>query len=78
MPVSLAPALPALLSACDVIFLAVAAPLCAATRHLIDAAALAAVKPEALLVNVAAGGAVDEGAVADALESGKLGGTEQK
>lgn len=76
VPVGAAPALPALLAACDVIF--VAAPfsqLGPACRHVIGAPALATVKADALLINVAAGGFVDEKAVADALDSGKLGGT---
>ena len=43
-----------------------------ATRGLIDAKAMAAMKNGALLVNTARGGIVDEDALADALESGKL------
>jgi len=49
-------------------------PLTRATRNLIDGAALARMKPGALLLNVARGGVVDETAVADALRSGHLGG----
>ena len=51
-----------------------AAPLTPRTVHLIDAAALAHVRPTALLVNPSRGSLVDEAAVADALEAGRLAG----
>ncbi|MDR0285836.1 MAG: phosphoglycerate dehydrogenase [Propionibacteriaceae bacterium] len=64
--------LPELLGRSDVVTLHV--PLQGATRHLIDAGALAAMKPGALLLNTSRGGLVDERAAAAALESGHLGG----
>ncbi len=60
------------LAAADVVSLHV--PLTAETRHLIGEAALARMKPGAVIVNAARGGIVDEGALASALRSGRLGG----
>jgi (S)-sulfolactate dehydrogenase len=64
--------LDALLAESDVLTLHV--PLLPATRNLIDAKRIAAMKPGAILVNTARGGVVDEAAVAAALVSGRLGG----
>ncbi|GAB3493142.1 2-hydroxyacid dehydrogenase [Amycolatopsis cihanbeyliensis] len=49
-------------------------PLTPRTRHLIDAGALAAMKPGAFLVNTTRGPVVDERALADALEGGVIAG----
>ena len=47
-------------------------PYSAQVHHLVDAAALAKMKPTATLVNIARGGIVDEVALADALSNGRL------
>ena len=63
--------LAAMLAACDVVTLHV--PLTRATRHLIGAAEIAAMKRGACIVNTARGGVLDEAATAQALASGRLG-----
>ena len=60
----------AVLARADVIVLT--APLTADTRHMIDAKALAACKPGAILVNVARGGLIDQAALGEALKNGTL------
>jgi (S)-sulfolactate dehydrogenase len=65
-------ALSEVLAEADVVSLHV--PLTPATRNLIDAARLATMKPDAILINTARGGVVDEAAVAAALRTRKLGG----
>lgn len=65
-------ALPELLAESDFVTLHIA--LSPQTYHLIDAAALAAMKETAYLVNTARGGVVDERALADALHTGRLAG----
>ncbi|MEM5492712.1 hydroxyacid dehydrogenase [Hoeflea sp. AS16] len=49
-------------------------PLTDATRHMINAEALSRMKPDAILINAARGGIVDEAALAETLKAGKLGG----
>ena len=49
-------------------------PLTPATRNLMDAARIATMKPEAILINTSRGGVVDEAALAAALRARRLGG----
>ena len=60
------------LAAADVLTLHV--PLADSTRALLDAARLATMKPDAVLINTSRGGIVDEAALAAALRAGRLGG----
>lgn len=60
------------LRAADVISLHV--PLVDATRHMVNAQTLAAMKPGAVLINAARGGVVDEDALVAALRDGKIAG----
>ena len=55
-------------------YVIVTVPLLQSTRHLIDARAIAAMKPGACLVDVSRGGVVDQSALIDGLRAGKLGG----
>jgi (S)-sulfolactate dehydrogenase len=61
-----------LLSTSDVISLHT--PLTAQTRDLIDAGALAQMRPGSILINAARGGVLDESALLAALRAGRLGG----
>jgi D-3-phosphoglycerate dehydrogenase len=62
----------ALLEQCD--YVSLHAPLTPATRHLIDAAALRRMQPEAFLINTARGGLVDDRALLAALAAERLAG----
>jgi D-3-phosphoglycerate dehydrogenase / 2-oxoglutarate reductase len=53
-------------------FISIHVPLKASTRYLIDAQALSHVRPEAILVNLARGGVVEESALLAALQEGRL------
>ncbi|CAB3909620.1 hydroxyacid dehydrogenase [Achromobacter mucicolens] len=59
-----------LLSQADVVTLHV--PLTPETRHLLDAARIARMRPGAILINTSRGGIVDEAALAAALRAGRL------
>ncbi|PLR30694.1 MULTISPECIES: NAD(P)-dependent oxidoreductase [Yersiniaceae] len=61
-----------LLQTCDVI--SVNVPLTEETRNMIGAAELALMKPDAVIINTARGGIIDEAALIDALQQGKIGG----
>jgi lactate dehydrogenase-like 2-hydroxyacid dehydrogenase len=66
------PSLPDVMAASDIVVLAV--PASPATRHLIGAAELAAMRPHAHLVNIARGDVVDEAALIAALQKGQIAG----
>lgn len=61
-----------MLEECDIISLH--CPLTETTAKMINKRTLALMKPDAVLVNTARGGLVDEAALAEALDGGKLGG----
>lgn len=64
--------LPELLAESDIVSLH--APLGPATRHLLGAGTLAGLKPGAVVVNTSRGGLIDDAALLQALEAGRLGG----
>jgi D-3-phosphoglycerate dehydrogenase / 2-oxoglutarate reductase len=53
-------------------YLTLHVPLDASTRHLINAASLAKMRPEAMLINTSRGAVIDESALVDALSAGRL------
>jgi len=55
-------------------FVTVHTPLTSETRHLINAASIARMKPGAVIINCARGGIIDEEALYEALSTGRLGG----
>ncbi len=61
-----------LLAAAD--YVSIHSPLTEETAHLIDDAALAQMKPNALLINTSRGGVIDEGALVRALKEGRIAG----
>lgn len=71
LPEGITPApLDEVLASADVVSLH--CPLTPSTRHLINAASIAKMKPSAILINTGRGPLVDEQAVADALNGGRL------
>ncbi len=52
-------------------YLSLHVPLTLESRHMVNADALAAMKPSAVLINTARGGLVDQAALADAIRSGQ-------
>lgn len=65
-------ALPEFMSSADIIV--VSLPLTAETTGLVNSAALAAMRPDAIIINVGRGGTIDETALYLALQSGRIGG----
>lgn len=65
-------ALPELWERAD--FVVLSCPLTAETANIVDSTALNAMRPDAYLVNVARGGCVDEPALIEALQTGKIAG----
>ncbi|WP_114966855.1 2-hydroxyacid dehydrogenase [Alkalilacustris brevis] len=72
VPAEQLPTLHEVMARADVVVVTMAAT--PETRHLIDAAALAAMQPHAHLVNIARGDLVDEAALIAALEAGQIAG----
>lgn len=64
------PQLHEMLAECD--YVVVAAPLTAETKHMIGDAQFAAMKPDAVIINIGRGPVIDESALVRALQAGKL------
>lgn len=64
--------LPAFMGSCDAVL--VSLPLTANTQGLVDASAIAAMRPDALLLNVGRGPVIDEQALYEALKNRRIGG----
>ena len=62
--------LPRLLAESD--YLSVHVPLTRVTRHMLDGAALSAMKPNSVIINVARGEIIDEAALVEALQAGRI------
>ena len=62
--------LPRLLAESD--FLSVHVPLTRVTRHMLDAGALSVMKPNSVIINVARGQIIDEAALVEALQAGRI------
>ena len=71
-PAAFVDSLEELLAGADFVTLHV--PLTAETRHMIDAGALALLKPSSRVVNTSRGGVIDETALSEALQAGTLAG----
>jgi len=65
-------ALASMAKECD--FLVITTPLTDATRHMVDATVLKAMKKTAVIVNVARGAVIDEAALIEALQAHRIGG----
>jgi len=64
--------LPRMLAQCDAVVLVI--PLSERTRHVLNVDTVAALPAHALVVNIGRGGLIDQAALVDALQNGRLGG----
>ncbi|SDJ31420.1 NAD(P)-dependent oxidoreductase [Aliiruegeria lutimaris] len=61
-------------AAAEADFLVLLTPYSPSTHHIVDSSVIAAMKPTAVLVNIARGGCLDEAALADALRENRIAG----